>query len=112
VAGRVDWTRTSRQRRIMHADVALLDRLSADHSNRATLEAHNGQLLDLLIVVHEPVWGWPRYPQGPDWPPTRLMAAGSRWPGQPPMVPRNREASSSSPSTPALRVNSGHPHAQ
>jgi hypothetical protein len=49
VAGRVAWTRTSRLRRTIDANLALLDRLPADHPNRPTLEAHNGELLDLLV---------------------------------------------------------------
>jgi hypothetical protein len=49
VAGRVAWTRSSRLRRTIDANLGLLDRLPADHPNRATLEAHNGELLDLLI---------------------------------------------------------------
>lgn len=49
VAGRVAWTRSSRLRRTIDANLGLLDRLPADHPNRSTLEDHNGELLDLLI---------------------------------------------------------------
>ena len=43
VAGRVALTRTSRLRRTIDANLALLDRLPADHPNRATMEDHNGE---------------------------------------------------------------------
>ena len=49
VAGRVAWTRTSRLRKDILTNLDLLDRLSADHPNRATLEAHNGELVGLLV---------------------------------------------------------------
>jgi hypothetical protein len=51
VAGRVAWTRTSRLQRTIatNLDLDLLGRLSADHPNRAALEAHNGELLGLLV---------------------------------------------------------------
>jgi len=49
VAGRIAWTRTSRLQRTINTNLDLLGRLPADHPNRATLEAHNGELLDLLI---------------------------------------------------------------
>lgn len=49
VAGRVAWTRTSRLQRTIATNLDLLGRLSADHPNRAALEAHNGELLGLLV---------------------------------------------------------------
>jgi hypothetical protein len=49
VAGRAAWTRTSRLRRTVAANLDLLDRLPAEHPNRAALEAHNGELLGLLM---------------------------------------------------------------
>jgi hypothetical protein len=42
VAGRVAWTRTSRLRRTIATNLDLLGRLSADHPNRAALEATTG----------------------------------------------------------------------
>jgi hypothetical protein len=49
VAGRIAWTRTSRLQRTINTNLDLLGRLPADHPNRAALEAHNGELLDLLV---------------------------------------------------------------
>jgi len=49
VAGRIAWTRTSRVQRTINRNLDLLGRLPAEHPNRAALEAHNGELLDLLI---------------------------------------------------------------
>jgi hypothetical protein len=42
-------TRTSRLRNIIGGNLDLLDKLSADHPGRATLEAHNGELVELLV---------------------------------------------------------------
>jgi hypothetical protein len=42
-------TRTSRLRSMIGANLDLLDRLPADHPNRAILEAHNGKLIDMLV---------------------------------------------------------------
>jgi hypothetical protein len=42
-------TRTSRLRSMIGANLDLLDRFPADHPNRATLEAHNGKLVDMLV---------------------------------------------------------------
>jgi hypothetical protein len=49
IAGRIAWTRTSRLQRTINTNLDLLGRLPADHPNRAALEAHNGELLDLLV---------------------------------------------------------------
>jgi hypothetical protein len=49
VAGRIAWTRTSRLQRTINTNLDLLGRLPAEHPNRAALEAHNGELLTLLI---------------------------------------------------------------
>ena len=48
IAGRFAWTRTSRLLRTINTNLDLLDRLPPDHPKRATLEARNGGLLDLL----------------------------------------------------------------
>ena len=48
IAGRIAWTRTSRLLRTINTNLDLLDRLPPDHPKRATLEARNGELLDLL----------------------------------------------------------------
>jgi hypothetical protein len=48
LAGQVALTRTGRLRRAITANLDLLDRLPADHPNRAMLEAHNGDLLAVL----------------------------------------------------------------
>jgi hypothetical protein len=48
LAGQVALTRTSRLRRTIAANLDLLDRLPAEHPNRAILEAHNGELLTVL----------------------------------------------------------------
>lgn len=48
VAGRVALTPTSRLRREINKNLDLLGRLPAEHPNRATLEARNGYLLDVL----------------------------------------------------------------
>jgi hypothetical protein len=45
LAGQVAVTRTGRLRRAITANLDLLDRLPAEHPHRATLEAHNGELL-------------------------------------------------------------------
>jgi anti-sigma factor RsiW len=42
-------TRTSRLQRTINTNLDLLGRLPAEHPNRATLEAHNGELLTLLV---------------------------------------------------------------
>jgi hypothetical protein len=42
-------TRTTRLQRLINTNIDLLGRLSADHPNRPTLEAHNGELICLLI---------------------------------------------------------------
>ena len=49
VAGRVAVTRTGRLRKDIHENLGLLGKLPAEHPNRATLEAHNGELLGLLV---------------------------------------------------------------
>jgi hypothetical protein len=49
VAGRVALTRTSRLQRTINTNLDLLGRLPAEHPERATLEAHNGELLTLLV---------------------------------------------------------------
>ena len=49
IAGRIAWTRTSRLQRTINTNLDLLGRLPADHPNRMALEAHNGELLDLLV---------------------------------------------------------------
>jgi hypothetical protein len=49
VAGRVAWTRTSRLQRTINTNLDLLARFPDDHPNRAALEAHNGELLELLV---------------------------------------------------------------
>jgi hypothetical protein len=49
IAGRIAWTRTSRLQRTINTNLDLPGRLPADHPNRAALEAHNGELLELLI---------------------------------------------------------------
>ena len=48
-AGQIAWTRTSRLRKDIHANLDLLGRLPADHPNRAALEAKNGELLEVLV---------------------------------------------------------------
>jgi hypothetical protein len=48
LAGQVAITRTGRLRKVIRANVELLDKLPADHPNRARLEAENGELVDLL----------------------------------------------------------------
>jgi hypothetical protein len=42
LAGRVAVTRTSRLRKVIHANLELLDKLPADHPNRVRLEAETG----------------------------------------------------------------------
>jgi hypothetical protein len=42
-------TRTSRLGSIIRANIELLDRLPADHPSRAALEAHNGELVEMLV---------------------------------------------------------------
>jgi hypothetical protein len=49
VAGRVALTRTSRLQRTINTNLDLLGRLPAEHPNRAALEIHNGELLELLV---------------------------------------------------------------
>jgi hypothetical protein len=49
VAGWVAVTRTGRLRKDIRENLDLLGQLPADHPNRATLEAHNGELLGLLV---------------------------------------------------------------
>jgi hypothetical protein len=49
VAGRVTVTRTGRLRKDIRENLDLLGKLPTDHPNRATLEAHNGELLGLLV---------------------------------------------------------------
>jgi hypothetical protein len=49
VAGRIAWTRTSRLQRTINRNLDLLGRLPVEHPNRAALEAHNGELLELLV---------------------------------------------------------------
>jgi len=48
LAGQVAVTRTGRLQRAIIANLDLLDRLPAQHPNRAMLEAHNGELLTVL----------------------------------------------------------------
>jgi hypothetical protein len=48
LAGQIAVTRTGRLRRAITANLDLLDRLPAEHPHRATLEAHNGELLTVL----------------------------------------------------------------
>jgi hypothetical protein len=43
-------TRTSRLSSIIRANIDLLDKLPADHPSRATLEAHNGELVEMLVL--------------------------------------------------------------
>jgi hypothetical protein len=49
VAGRVAVTRTGKLRKDIRENIDLLGKLSADHPNRAMLEANNGELLGLLV---------------------------------------------------------------
>jgi hypothetical protein len=49
VAGRVAVTRTGKLRKDIREHIDLLGKLSADHPNRAMLEANNGELLGLLV---------------------------------------------------------------
>jgi hypothetical protein len=42
-------SRTGRLRSTIRANLDLLDKLPADRPSRATLEAHNGELIDLLV---------------------------------------------------------------